>query len=506
MTLARYQMGRTLGAGGMGRVWQAHDSILGRDVALKEILLPARLTGADRDALHNQTLREARAAARLSHPAVVRVYDTFEDDGRAWIVMEYVASRSLQQAIDADGPMAPAEVARVGLSVLAALGAAHAAGVRHRDVKPANVLLADDGRVVLTDFGVAAVDGESIATSSGLVIGSPQYMAPERVRDGAASPAADLWSLGATLYAAVEGRSPYNRGSVMETITAIAADEPDPPLQAGALRPVLDGLLRKDPSDRLDLAQTERMLREVIDPPPPPPGRKPLNRRRTALVAGGVAALLAVAAVGWVVVSRPDTPGKPEAVAPTTAPPASAPATESTSPAQAQATSPAPSRSALSPTTPVAAGSTRPPRPAGWIDYHDPTGFSVYVPAGWRKSKEGSIVYFRSAGRVLGIDQTDSPQWNPVADWEGKAEYRVSAGDFPQYHEIGIDEVKYFLKAADWEFTFTRGGVRQHVNNRGVVTSKHQAYGFYWQTTDAAWAGAQKDLQLVFASFRPAED
>jgi hypothetical protein len=160
----------------------------------------------------------------------------------------------------------------------------------------------------------------------------------------------------------------------------------------------------------------------------------------------------------------------------------------------------------LSPTTPVAATETLPPRPAGWIDYHDPTGFSVYVPAGWKRSKEGSIVYFRSAGRVLGFDQTDEPQWDPVADWQGKAEYRVSRGDFPAYREIGIREVKYFLKAADWEFTFTRGGVRQHVNNRGVVTSKHQAYGFYWQTTDAAWAGAEKDLQLVFASFRPAED
>src|SRR4051812_39731298 len=229
----RYHLGRVLGAGGMGKGWQARDEILDRDVALKEILLPSGMVEADRDALHNQTLREARAAARLTHPAVARIYDTFEGDDRAWIVMEYVPSRSLQQVMDAEGPLTAGRVAAIGLDVLDALAAAHAAGVRHRDVKPANVLLADDGRVVLTDFGVAAVDGESIATSSGLVLGSPQYMAPERVRDGAASPAADLWSLGATLYAAVEGASPYARATVMETITAIASVDPDPPVRAG---------------------------------------------------------------------------------------------------------------------------------------------------------------------------------------------------------------------------------------------------------------------------------
>jgi hypothetical protein len=144
-----------------------------------------------------------------------------------------------------------------------------------------------------------------------------------------------------------------------------------------------------------------------------------------------------------------------------------------------------------------------PALPAGWRDYHDPTGFAVYVPAGWRRSKEGSIVYFRSAGRVLGIDQTNHPQWDPVADWRGKATYRVHRGDFPGYHEIHIVEVRYFRKAADWEFTFD-GSVRQHVNNRGFVVSNHQAYGIYWQTSDADWARARPDLQLVFDSFRPA--
>jgi len=263
----RYRLGRIIGAGGMGRVWQARDEILDRDVALKEIMLPGSLVASDRDALHRQTLREARAAARLSHPGVAHVYDTFEGDGRAWIVMEYVPSRSLQEAIDADGPLPPSRAAEIGLAVLEALSAAHAAGVRHRDVKPANVLLAEDGRVVLTDFGVAAVDGESLATSSGLVVGSPQYMAPERVRKGETTAAADLWSLGAMLFAAVEGRSPYARPTVMETITAVASQEPDEPLRAGSLRPVLDGLLRKDPADRIGAGEAEELLLEALEPP-----------------------------------------------------------------------------------------------------------------------------------------------------------------------------------------------------------------------------------------------
>jgi hypothetical protein len=151
-----------------------------------------------------------------------------------------------------------------------------------------------------------------------------------------------------------------------------------------------------------------------------------------------------------------------------------------------------------------ATGTARPARPAGWIDYRDPTGFSLYVPSGWKRSKEGSIVYFRDArtGRVLGIDQTNKPQWNPVADWRGKASYRVRHGDFPGYQEIRIASVRYFRAAADWEFTFDRG-TRQHVNNRGFVVSSTQAYGIYWQTRDADWTADRADLQLIFDSFRP---
>ncbi|MFI5893979.1 serine/threonine-protein kinase [Actinoplanes sp. NPDC051513] len=512
----RYRLGRTIGAGGMGRVWQARDEILDRDVALKEILLPPELVDADREALRRHTLREGRAAARLSHPGVAQVYDAFESDGRAWIVMEYVPSRSLQEVLDAEGPLPPRRVAEIGLAVLEALTTAHAAGVRHRDVKPANVLLATDGRVVLTDFGVAAVDGESLVTSSGLVMGSPQYMAPERVRDGDSSPAGDLWSLGATLYAAVEGHPPYAGHSVMETITAVVAGEPAPARLAAELRPVLEGLLRKSPEDRIDADEAESLLRAALESPPstaPPSTARPSTGRPStaqppptalrrhapsALIAAVVVVLLVAAGITWWAV-RP-APDKPAAVAPSAVSPA---ASSSPSPS---ATSSATSPAAAAPTVAVSAtraGDGRPARPAGWIDYRDPTGFSLYVPAGWKRSKEHGMVYFRAPGRVLGIDQTKKPQWDPVADWRGKADHRVAGGDFPGYREIHIREVDYFLKAADWEFTFNRSGVRQHVNNRGVVTSAHQAYGIYWQTSDADWAAAQKDLRLVFASFRP---
>ncbi|GIF24011.1 hypothetical protein Ate02nite_67410 [Paractinoplanes tereljensis] len=485
----RYRLGRTLGAGGMGRVWQARDELLDRDVALKEILLPDEIVGADGEALRKHMLREGRAAARLAHPAVARIYDTFESEGRAWIVMEYVPSRSLQEVIDADGPLPPQRVAEIGLAVLAALRTAHAAGVRHRDVKPANVLLATDGRVVLTDFGVAAVDGESLNTSSGLVFGSPQYMAPERVRDGDTTPAGDLWSLGATLYAAVEGHAPYQRPSVMETITAIAVEEPAAATQAFELRPVLDGLLRRSPGERIDAEETKRRLYEALEPS----SATPRSNRPAIAAAVAVLVLLLGAGAAWLTL-RPDSGNSPAGLSPSSVAP---------SPSQPSASvpaSPTPSAAVSS----AAATTDRPALPAGWTDYHDPTGFSVYVPKGWTRSKEGSIVYFRAPGRVLGIDQTDKPQWDPVADWRGKANYRKSNGDFPGYREIHIREVKYFLKAADWEFTFNRSGVRQHVNNRGVVTSKHQAYGFYWQTTDAGWKAAQPDLTLVFDSFRPA--
>ncbi|MBM2619770.1 serine/threonine protein kinase [Actinoplanes sp. LDG1-06] len=556
----RYRLGETLGTGGMGKVWLARDEVLDRDVAIKEVLLPDGVGHPER-----RTLREARAAARLGHPNVVQVFDVFEVDGRAWIVMEYVPSRSLQDELRTEGPIDPRRAARIGLDLIAALRAAHAAGVDHRDVKPANVLLADDGRVLLTDFGIATIEGDAQISTSDMLLGSPEYMSPERAKYGTAGLASDLWSLGATLYAAVEGQSPFHRASALGTLTALAADEPDPPRQAGPLEPVLAGLLRKDPEARLDAAETEHLLRTAsagayghalvpapagatttddlslpettsekpspvrepavipaqraapVSPPPPPspvapdspaPGVAPASAhgpdRRWIVALSIVVVVLVVAAVVWAV-TRPDGEPTSSSAPPATSAvvtPSSAPATTASSPSSPSAS---PSSPPSSPPTSAATGSDLPTLPDGWRDYRDATGFALYVPEGWTRSKEGRMVYFRRGSQVLGIDQTKKPAPDPVADWRGKADYRVDRGDFPSYDEIRIDAVDYFEKAADWEFTFTRGGTRQHVNNRGVVTSENQAYGIYWQTRDADWSSHEDDLQLIFDSFRPAD-
>jgi serine/threonine protein kinase len=245
----------------MGRVWAAWDSLLGREVALKELLLPQSMTDEEAEALHERALREARAIARLAHPNIVRFFDVVLDDGLPWIVMELVPSKSLYDLVRQDGPLPPERVARIGLDLLAGLRAAHAEGVLHRDVKPANVLVSTNGRVVLTDFGLVALAGESGITTTGVVMGSPSYMAPEQALDEPIGPPSDLWSLGATLYLAVEGKPPYLRKSPVSTLTALATEPPRPPTQAGAMRAVLDGLLEKDPARRIDADAAERLLR-----------------------------------------------------------------------------------------------------------------------------------------------------------------------------------------------------------------------------------------------------
>ncbi|HEY0530694.1 MAG TPA: protein kinase [Actinoplanes sp.] len=261
----RYRLVGELGRGGMGRVWAARDELLGRDVAVKELVLPAGMAPEDRRDLAERTIREARAIARLDHRNVVRIFDVVFADGRPWIVMELVRSRSLYEVVSTDGPMPPEQVARIGLELLAALRAAHRAGILHRDVKPANVLLGLDGRVVLTDFGLATAAGDSSMTSTGIVLGSPSYLAPERTLDGEIGPAADLWSLGATLYAAVEGKPPYGKSSPMATLAALATEPPTPPEQAGAMGPVLAALLEKNPAARADAGTAERLLRDAAE-------------------------------------------------------------------------------------------------------------------------------------------------------------------------------------------------------------------------------------------------
>ncbi|GLW96704.1 serine/threonine protein kinase [Microtetraspora sp. NBRC 16547] len=259
----RYRLLSPVGRGGMGMVWHAHDVLLDRDVAVKELILPFGLDQAGTHGAHQRVLREARSAARLSHPGIVTVHDVVEEDGRPWIVMELVRAWSLEQAVRQSGPLPVVQAAEIGIRVLDALRHAHAAGIMHRDVKPGNVLLTAD-RVVLTDFGIAAIEGDVTITQTGLLMGSPAYIPPERLQGRPVTHAADLWSFGATLYAAVEGHPPYEGPDAVAVLGAVLTREPARPQRAGTLLPVIEGLLRKNPADRIGAAQVADMLERIL--------------------------------------------------------------------------------------------------------------------------------------------------------------------------------------------------------------------------------------------------
>jgi tRNA A-37 threonylcarbamoyl transferase component Bud32 len=270
----RYRLGDVLGRGGMGTVWRAKDETLGRTVAVKELRFPSSIDEDEKRRLITRTLREAKAIARIRNNGAVTVFDVVHEDDRPWIVMELIEGKSLAEAIREDGLLEPKRAAEVGLAILDVLRAAHREGILHRDVKPSNVLIAEDGRVVLTDFGIAQVEGDPSITSTGMLVGAPSYIAPERARGHKPGPAADLWSLGGLLYAAVEGVPPYDKGSAIATLTAVMTEPVEEPKNAGPLKNVIFGLLAKDPQQRLDDVGARTMLNEVIhasDPKKEPP-------------------------------------------------------------------------------------------------------------------------------------------------------------------------------------------------------------------------------------------
>ncbi|MFD5267120.1 serine/threonine-protein kinase [Streptomyces sp. NPDC058335] len=263
----RYRLGDVLGRGGMGTVWRAEDETLGRTVAVKELRFPGNIDDEEKRRLITRTLREAKAIARIRNNSAVTVFDVVEEDDRPWIVMELVEGKSLAEVIREDGVLEPRRAAEVGLAILDVLRSAHREGILHRDVKPSNVLIAEDGRVVLTDFGIAQVEGDPSITSTGMLVGAPSYISPERARGHKPGPAADLWSLGGLLYAAVEGTPPYDKGSAIATLTAVMTEPLEEPRNAGPLRDVIYGLLTKDPVRRLDDAGARAKLNAVIHAP-----------------------------------------------------------------------------------------------------------------------------------------------------------------------------------------------------------------------------------------------
>ncbi|GAA2302074.1 hypothetical protein GCM10009853_068270 [Glycomyces scopariae] len=263
----RYRLEDLVGKGGNGSVWRAHDTVLRREVALKEVFLPPDLPPQERVQLIDRSRREAQIAAGLSHPSVIRVFDVVEHAGLPWIVMELLQSRSLAEILSQDGPLQPRVAAKIGLALVGALQAAHDAGIIHRDVKPGNVLISTDGRCVLSDFGAAQLHQVSGGTTPGKVLGSAHYIAPERAVGHPAEPASDVFSLGVTLYAAVEGRPPFDRGDAVSTMRAVVQEPPESPRNAGPLTRLLGGMLAKDPGARMVLPQVRDELQALLAGP-----------------------------------------------------------------------------------------------------------------------------------------------------------------------------------------------------------------------------------------------
>ena len=529
----RYRLGAVIGVGGMGVVWRGHDELLGRDVAVKEMIWPPHLTEQERQTACRRATREAQMAGRLSHRNVVRIYDIVEEDGHPCIVMEFLPYKSLREILDEEGPVPPDRAAQIGLGVLGALSAAHAEGILHRDVKPANILVGQDGRVVLTDFGIARAADSPTLTADGTVLGSPSYIAPERARGGqsAAGAPGDLWGLGASLYTAVEGHPPFERDGALATLTAVVADELEQAEHAGPLEPVISGLLRKDPAQRLGAAEAGELLRQAAEPLPmplpmpatvasprpvvpepwqPDPPRPRRSRRLMVALGALVAAAAAVTGLAFALTSSPghqaaSSGGSPRPVA-----------SRGTSAAASSASSPS-ARDIAAAARSVESGDRERQRhrqhhrigslPAGYYRFTNSTGFSIGVPHGWQVSHQGNYVYISdpSDGNIyLLIDQSDHPKPDPLADWEQQQANRQ--GSYPGYHLISLRSVNYpqAEKAADWEFTYDRNGVPVHILNRNILANASHAYALYWSTPESDWNADYHYFQAFAATFRPA--
>jgi serine/threonine protein kinase len=527
----RYRLVRSIGQGGMGTVWEAHDDVLHRQVAVKEVRFPPELGSEEVADLRERTMREARATARLSHPNVVRTYDVVEEDDRPWIVMELLSTRSLAELMRDAGPLSPHRVAEIGLGVLGALEAAHAQGVVHRDVKPSNVLITDDGRPVLTDFGIATTAGDPALTSTGVVLGSPAYMPPERARGRAFGAESDLWSLGATLFAAAEGRPPFDADNALGVLTSVISD-PVPPLSAGgALAEAVAGLMAKDPAERFGIPATRALLERAAavrsdtatvptepaeaadrtrvvpavapaaprrDVPPPAYDRTADSDvddgpRRGLLAAGLVVALLIISGLIALAIAQNDDDPNPNDSA---APPKSS-ASSSTSPSTT--TSKSPSSSPPSSSAPADNGV-----PAGYQQYRDPSGFSLAVPDDWSAKQSSSTavdITSPDGSSFLRIDQTDQPKNDAKKAWEQQE--KSTSKQLPNYQRISIESVEYNgWDAADWEFTF---GNDTHVLNRGFVPNANHGYAIYLSSREENWSANQEVFQTAADTFQPAE-
>ncbi|MEW2116544.1 serine/threonine-protein kinase [Streptomyces sp. NPDC005474] len=537
----RYRLVDVIGSGGMGRVWRAHDELLHRAVAIKELTAALYVSESEQAVLLARTRAEARAAARINHSAVVTLHDVLDHDGRPWIVMELVEGNSLADEVKDVGRVEPREAARIGLWVLRALTAAHSAGVLHRDVKPGNVLLSHDGRVLLTDFGIAQVEGDTTITRTGEIVGSVDYLAPERLRGEDPGPSSDLWALGATLYTAVEGRSPFRRTSPLTTMQAVVEDEPAEPQHAGPLAPVITALLLKDPAVRPTAAEAEQMLAEAaegrrprvaqqyvptlhagtvrtpgegevgtfriggaaVGSPTPQQGTavaaaapgRPSRRGRTVAL---VVALVVLVGGGVALALHPWNSGTRKGGAAASAGPSGTPST--TPSASVPASAGAGGQASAAP------GAV----PKDWERVNDPAGFSLALPKGWTRTVEnGQIDYSPDGGEHflrIAIDEDtdfDDPYLHQL-DLEQQLK-RLS-----EYKRVSLGANVYRdRKGSLWDFTWTAlpkdspfPGPRRAIE-QAYLGRDGAEYVLYMSAPAADWVTARDQFTAVLRGWRP---
>ncbi|MEU2154738.1 serine/threonine-protein kinase [Streptomyces sp. NPDC019396] len=522
LAAGRYQLNELIGRGAMGAVWAAQDVKLGRAVAVKEIWARVDLAPEEWRRRAERALREARAAALVQHRNVVEIHDVVMDDGRPWIIMELVAGRSLAEEL-AVGRVTVGDAARIAREALDGLIAAHANGVVHRDVKPSNLLLArSDGRTVLTDFGIAAVTGADTLTVPGAMIGTLDYLSPERVQGLRAVPACDLWSLGATLYEMVEGRSPFRRNSEFATLQAVLDGAYDPPRNAGRLSEVIGGLLIKDPAQRITASVARSLLIAAERPEVPAQAaasaRVPGDRRRSGSVTG-------TASEERRTVARADRhrPVRPEDTDPAqvtgrasrrwiaraligSAVIALVAAGIYTVPPLLARKSPDPSSSqAAAPVSPAAA------RP-GFRAISDPAGFTMEIGKDWTGPyADKSRIFYYSASKAYGLGVHLNP-----ADGKGDPYAELSAqdnggtgtsavGDYPKYRRVRLERFEHNgASAAIWEFTWydaASGARRRSIDLR--YTENGRTYDFWVAGPDSDVPGIRRYFDAARESFSP---
>lgn len=546
----RYTLGARLGSGGMGVVWQASDRLLRREVAVKQVRIPTTLPDDEREAIEGRVMREARAAAQLNHGSAVAVYDVAQEDGQAFIIMELVTAPSLADLVQQDGPLEPARAAEIGLQVLDALEAAHAKGIIHRDVKPGNVMVPDEGPVKLADFGIASVVDDPRLTATGLILGSPAYMAPEQAQEQEGSAATDLWGLGATLFYAVEGRPPFDKGHPIATLTAVLHEDVEISEKAGALSPVIGALLQKSPEARPEPEALRVMLEEVG-------GTSPMTMPATVEFIQVLATPTQAPAVSAPTpVPEEGRPGALELEA-SLAPPAYDPPIQDDGdddrpgPWGPDSLGPGPSRAPWGRTpwvvavavvaaaalllfivlnqqdppggrkgngkeaqgsTDTTAGEDQSPSdgstvvvPSDWVSYtDDATGYQISYPPTWVPTPTDSPQQtdFRDpdSGSYLRVEWQQPPGESPEGAWE------VASDNFGASHE-NYDELRITpttfegFDAAEWEFTYSDGGADLHALDLGFIAGDY-GFALYFQTHAEDWDAAQPAFEALKASYQ----